>query len=127
MHLLKRLFVVLLSLTLIAVVAALAFPSVSGPMGRRQIASINNAKNVYAACVSYAGDHEGRFPQALSELCPTYLKDPLTKNRAETDFDYFGGTTTDAPDKVLLRSKPAAKGQYQVVIHRDGAAVTTNR
>ncbi|SRR5581483_1269019 len=82
---------------------------------------LHNAKSIGLACKLYAADHNGKYPPRLEDLAPDYLPNldvvrcPLTSGNTGIGYDYFGGTDTDPPDKVLLRSHVSAGGRRAVV------------
>jgi hypothetical protein len=87
---------------------------------------LSNAKQVATACHLYALDHHDAFPPKLDDLVPQYLQDrsiltsPLTPGDP-VGFYYFGGSTKDAPDKVLLLSKFKDRRGKRIVMHVDGS------
>ncbi|MDR3402639.1 MAG: DUF4190 domain-containing protein [Chthoniobacter sp.] len=88
--------------------------------------SLSNAKAIGAACQLYAADHGGAFPPRLDDLVPQYLPDrtlfvsPLSPNEPMA-YVYFGGTTKDPADKVLLMSKFKDKRGKRIIMHVDNS------
>ena len=90
--------------------------------------SLANAKTIATACHMYALEHHDVFPRTLEDLVPKYLPDrtsltcPLTPDMA-VGYEYFGGTTKDAPDKVLFLSKYVDPRGRRIIGHVDGSCV----
>ncbi len=95
----------------VALLAGLALPVVSMvQLKAKEAQSESNARQIVIACRAYAVDHHDAFPPTLEELVPRYLPDrrtltcPLSPGEA-VGYIYFGGTTDDPSNKVLLMSK----------------------
>ena len=77
------------------------------------------------ACKLYAMRNEGKFPDQLSDLVPTYFHDtqdltfPTGDGRRRLDVEYFGGSDTDPADAALLRVAAERPGGAQVIVHTD--------
>ena len=93
----------------------------------KQTRCLAQAKQVGLACKLYASDHDGKFPPTLDDLMPDYLLDkkllvcPLNDEKTGNGYEYFGGTDTDEPDKILLMSKDHSPDHKRVVIHVDNS------
>jgi hypothetical protein len=78
----------------------------------------NHARQIFMACVEYAGDNNDVFPDKISELVPAYLtaeqcKDPLTPN---DNFKVLGGRNNDSPpEAVVISSGTTSYGKHIVV------------
>ncbi len=75
------------------------------------------AKQIAIACKLYASDHEGRYPARLEELVPEYLPD----KKLIGGYDCLGGTDTEEPNTVLLRSRSLTKEGRRIVVHSDAS------
>ncbi len=110
----------------LGILAGIALP-VFNAVGDRGLAvkGLAQAKQIALGCKLYAGDHDGKFPDNLDQLIPTYLTDrrlficPLSRDQSPDGYDYFGGQDSDPPKNVLLSSKSMTKRQERIVIHVD--------
>jgi len=109
--------------------AAIALPIFSSvQLKGLEVKSLSNAKQIALGCRLYASDNGGKFPPKLEDLVPTYVQDtkifidPLDPQHSPQGYDYFGGTDSDPPEKVLLQSKVANHGK-RVVVYTDGSGV----
>ena len=93
--------------------------------GEKRVECLDHAKQIANACKKYAKDHEGRYPDALTDLVPKYVHNravlmcPLVRDDDSVGYKYFAGKDTDPGSKVLLISN----GQWnkkKVTITRDG-------
>jgi hypothetical protein len=121
-------------LTAIAVAFAVFFAGTALPyfsdMQSRgsEMKAVVNAKLIATTCHLYAADHHGVFPRTLDELVPKYLPDrsnfvcPLSP-QLPMGYEYYGGTMTDPPDKVLLMSKFVDSHGKRVLAHVDGSCL----
>jgi hypothetical protein len=72
---------------------------------------LNQIRLILVGCQRFAQDHNGHYPANLKEIFPDYYPDvakfvcPFSGSNAPLEYEYFGGDTTDAPTKVLLRCK----------------------
>jgi len=82
--------------------------------------SMSNAKQIITGCKIYAADHEGKYPNDLTDLKkeniisePKVFQDPLLKDGSEIGYEYLGAgmKDSDAPDKVVLKSKGTSMGK----------------
>jgi len=112
-------------LSLFAIVAGLAwFISTHHSPRSAVMVSIANAKQIANACEAYAVDHEGKFPEALTDLTPKYLPNPatlicpLSGPSVPIGYEYYGGRDTDPPSRILLVSK-ARQRNRRVVAYVD--------
>jgi DNA-binding beta-propeller fold protein YncE len=93
-------------------------PAAGANPHRALIMALNQAKQIFMACESYAGDNNDVFPDKISELVPEYLsadqcKDPLTANE---DFILLGGHDSDSPPKpVVMSAGKTSYGKHIVV------------
>ena len=88
--------------------------------------SIMHARAIVSACKAYAADHHHAFPATLNELVPKYLPDRETlacpfSPTLPVGYDYYGGTSEDPPQKVLLMSKYKDGTGKRIVAHVDGS------
>jgi len=121
-----------IGIALLPILAALAIPAVAGAMDRaKAVQSLSNARQIYLACSMYANDHDGKFPQNLDQLFPEgYLKDqdkrilvcPMSEDKTSVGYEYFGGSTADNPEKILLKSKATSRRHERVIVTVDGMA-----
>ena len=118
-----------LVIAMIPILAALAIPAMNGARDRaRAMTSMSNARQIQIACMQYAMDNDGKFPQNLEQLVPNYLPDkrafvcPLSEDKTSTGYEYFGGKDNDDPNKVLLQSKATTKRHERVIVRVDGSA-----
>jgi hypothetical protein len=113
--------------------AALAFIASSAAEGAGKQAevtkSLNNAKQIGAACNMYATDHDGKFPSQLKELVPHYITDEATLRSPFAPEDAEGytivpGLTYKAPpDTILAEDAHSVQGAgKRIVIQVDGTA-----
>ncbi len=77
---------------------------------------------VWVALQEYAGDHDGKFPQSVSELAPDFLspearqfRDPATGKLS--DWLYYPGHTQKDPPSTILAAFPV------VVVPRERASM----
>jgi hypothetical protein len=89
---------------------------------RALIRELQQAKQVYTACVSYAQDNNDVFPDKISQLVPAYLsadqcKDPLTANE---NFILLGGHDNDSPPKPVVMSAGKTSYGKRVVVDTNG-------
>jgi hypothetical protein len=101
----------ILPLAVVGMLAGIAVPVYSEiQLKGKATNSVSNARQIALACRAYAQDHHDAFPPTLEELVPRYLPDrksltcPFSPGEI-VGYVYFGGTTNDPPDKVLLMSK----------------------
>ncbi|MDQ3623625.1 MAG: DUF4190 domain-containing protein, partial [Verrucomicrobiota bacterium] len=84
------------------------------------------AATLFGACQDYASDHDGRFPDDLQALVPKYLTERsalrvrLQRDQPEAGFDYYGGTTSDPPKKILFASQARTSKGERLVGRIDG-------
>jgi hypothetical protein len=91
-----------------------------------------NARQIGIACISYASEHNGKFPATLQELVPDFLpeastlKSPFNASEA-VGYNYTPGLTTSSPaDATLLSDRFSAQSVHQrVVVHVDGSVEST--
>jgi len=116
----------------IVVVFAIFFSGMALPfvgdisLRAKETKSMSNARLIAMACHSYAADHHGIFPRTLADLAPKYLPDPSSfvcplSPDLRVGYDYFGGTDTDAADKVILMSKYVDPQGKRIIAHVDGS------
>ena len=97
-----------------------------------QTKALSHLKQVGDACQKYARDNDGKFPAKLDELVPKYLPDasllgcPYPDPKNPVAYDYFGGSTTDAP-KTVLAASPAIEGKGRIFYYVDGSAEVKSR
>ena len=90
---------------------------------------LSNARQIALGCKLYASDNNGKFPDKLADLIPTYIQDeklfvsPLSEKKEAMGYDYSGkgGTDSDAPKKVLLTSKDLTPDGKRIVVYFDGS------
>ncbi len=99
-------------LSLFAIVAGLAwFISTRHSPPSPVTVSLSNARHIAIACEAYAVDHQGKFPEALTDLTPKYLPNPATLTcplsgpSVPIGYEYYGGRDDDPPSGILLVSK----------------------
>ncbi len=121
------------SIAMVPITAALVLPAVAGAQRKAtEVQSMNQARQIVLACSSYANAHGGAFPDTLQELVPEYLPDqssltcPMLQQPGTIGYLYYGGTQSDAPDKVLLVSK-ATGGQGRRIVGRVSGDVRAER
>jgi type II secretory pathway pseudopilin PulG len=92
----------------------------------------SNARQVGIACLSYASDHNGKFPATLQELVPDFLPEQATLkspfNATEAiGYEYTPGLTTSSPaDATLLSDRFSEESIHErVVVHVDGSVQST--
>jgi type II secretory pathway pseudopilin PulG len=114
----------------IAVLAGIALPVFSSVQDRAAATKcLSNAQQIALSCRLYASDHDGNYPQTLEQLVPDYLPDnhiftcPITKDATTVGYEYFGGTDTDPPNKVLLTSKATTRDHKRVVVYVDSSGI----
>ena len=125
--------VALMVLLGIPMLAGIALP-VFGEVRERgmQTKALSQLKQVGTACQIYALDNNGKFPAKLDELVPKYLPDasllgcPYPDPKNPVPYDYFGGSTADAP-KTILAASPAVEGKGRIFLYVDGSAEVKSR
>ncbi|HWB60415.1 MAG TPA: hypothetical protein VG733_13045 [Chthoniobacteraceae bacterium] len=88
---------------------------------------LSQAKQIALGCRLYAADNHGKFPDKIEQLIPDYITDatlfvsPLSPKKEAMGFEYFGkgGTDSDAPDKILVRSKDLTADGRRIVVYYD--------
>jgi len=96
--------------------------------------SINSMKQLTLALLSYAKDHDERFPASLEDLIPDYLDDRSDDKRSlsfecvdgsRKPWHYVEGLTTESEaDKVILYSPEPIEGK-RIVGFVDGSITST--
>lgn len=105
-----------------------------------ELACLRHARILFIACEAYAKDHDGSFPRQLDELFPDYednfvrftcplgpihnpkgtSKDDLrTFIRQFSDYELFGGSSSDPPTKILLRCRHTTADGRRAVVYVD--------
>jgi hypothetical protein len=125
----------------VAAVIAIVFTAViksAGPFkqqvtsGVQAFAAVASATQIHASCMAYAAANDGKFPPTLEALVPTYLSDAedlqtkVGDNDERGGFQYFGGATSDAPDRVLFQSWGTLPSGQRVVAYVDGRIEVEN-
>jgi hypothetical protein len=93
----------------------------------KETKSLANAQQIVTACHLYALDHQEAFPKTLEELVPQYLPDrktlvcPLSPGET-VGYEYFGGTTEDSAEKILVMSKWQDWTGKRIVVTVGGSA-----
>ncbi len=120
-------FWVVMLLFILPLLAGIALPVFSEVKLRgEETKSLSNAKQIGTACLLYAMDHKEAFPQKLDELIPEYLPDRtlFTSTLSQGEpmaYEYFGGSTKDPANKVLLISKFKDRRGKRIMIFVDGS------
>jgi hypothetical protein len=110
---------------LLAVIAVPVFVGVK--TGMLETRSMNQAKQISAACHSYAADNDGEFPPSLITLVPKYLPDRSLFSSpiypADPDgYTYHSGLNADSPPStVLIEDKYAPAKRVRVIVMVDGS------
>jgi hypothetical protein len=124
--------VICLAIAAVIAIAVTAVVKSAGPFkqqvtsGIETFAAVASATQIHASCTAYAAANDGKFPPTLEALVPTYLSDAEdleTKVGDEDErggFQYFGGTTSDPPDRVLFQSWGTLPNGHRVVAYVDG-------
>jgi hypothetical protein len=114
----------------LGVIAGVGFPVFVKAMNDvpHQTDCLSHARQIANACKSYAKDHDGRYPESLTDLVPKYIPDrltlacPMLQGDSSVGYQYFGGTKTDPGTKVLLISKGETWDHKNVVATYSGQA-----
>jgi len=107
-----------IAVTILVLVIVLVVLVPMGMAEARETACETNLREIGMACTVYATDHDGRFPERLSELYPHYLPDlkafgcPVVGDRIEspdqidsqTGYLYLGAgrTVYEAPSSTII-------------------------
>ena len=120
-------FWVLIGLVILPILAGIALP-VFGEVKLRgeETKSLSNAKQIGTACILYSMDHENAFPPKLDDLIPEYLDDRklFTSTLSPGEpmaYTYYGGSSKDPADKVLLMSKFKDRRNRRIIIYVNGS------
>ena len=116
-------------LLMVPILAGIALPVFSQvQLKGKESMSLSNAQLIGVGCKLYAVDHNGAFPKKLDELVPDYLPNrdsfvcPLSPT-LPLGYDYFGGTDSDPPEKILLMSKFADRQGRRIFARVDTSAM----
>lgn len=111
----------------LTILAGVLIPPIRCADKDKQMQSMNDAGLIYLACKLYASDNGGKFPDNLDQLVPQYLPDrrvlvcPMSTDKRSIGYEYFGGKTTDSPEKILLQSKVTTQRHERLIIRVDGS------
>ncbi len=110
----------------LAILAGIALPVFAAVKERGgETKCLTNAKSIGLACKLYASDHDGAFPPDLASLEPDYIPEldalvcPISKEGAEAEFEYFGGTASDPPQELLLQARHESRKGRKIVVYKD--------
>jgi len=115
----------------IAIFSVAMFRS-AGPFKEKFVSGIEtavalaSAKNIHDGCVAYAAANGGKFPPTLEALVPKFLSNSkaleakVGDESAQAGFQYFGGTTSDPPDRILFQSWGTLENGQRVVAYVNG-------
>jgi uncharacterized membrane protein len=125
-------FVMIVMLVFMASIMAFTLTGVRDAMtgGEKRVECLDHAKQIANACKKYAKDHDGRYPDALTDLVPKYVHNravlmcPLVRDDDTVGYKYFPGKATDPESKVLLISNGQWNKQ-KVTVTRDGNETAT--
>lgn len=107
-------------------------PSINSE-GFEKLRSVTKAETLVTACLQYAADHEGVFPENLQMLVDEkYVKnnkslvDPFSRETPKANYEYLGEgmKDSDPADAIVLRSQSKKNGK-RVVARRDGSVTFT--
>lgn len=117
----------LVLLVLLPIMAGIAIP-VFGEVKLRgeETKSLSKAKQIGMACILYSMDHKDAFPPKLDDLVPDYLPDRtlFTSSLSPGEpmaYQYFGGSSKDPADKLLLISKFKDRHGKRIMIFVDSS------
>ncbi len=95
----------------------------------------SKARQLGIVCVIYANDHQGKFPDKLRDLVPTYIKDEesfkklmfcLPDDKSIHEWSYFGSQSANLPPTAILIASPVPWSDHgllrRIVIYADGSA-----
>lgn len=109
------------------IILAIATPAFSNARNQAQeVRTMNDARQIGLACIQYASDHDGKYPDSLEELAANQAFDRTVLQRPGTaGFDYFGkGKTekgiTQPSTTAILAGKNANRQGKRVVGYADG-------
>ena len=89
------------------------------------------AKVIAIACLAYAVEHDGNYPDELQQLIPDYedgknFISPLATDTNKPSYEYFGRKHTEkAPVKLLLKGRFTTSDGRRSVVYSDGSARLT--
>lgn len=116
-----------LMLLLLPVLAGIAVPVFAEVKLRgEETKMLSNGRQIVRACKLYATDHGSAFPKKLDDLYPEYLvtRTVFTSSLSPGEpmaYDYFGGSSQDPADKLLLISKFKDRHGKRIMIFVDGS------
>ena len=117
----------LVLLVILPILAGIAIP-VFGEVKLRgdETRSLSDAKQIGTACILYAVDHQNAFPPKVDDLVPEYVTNRIifTSKLSPGEsmaYEYFGGSTKDPADKILLISKFKDRHGKRIMIFVDGS------
>jgi type II secretory pathway pseudopilin PulG len=116
-----------LTLAIMAILAAIALPAFSQAKSQAQAAqSMNHARQIGFALITYSSDHEDAYPATLEDLDDQYLPDksvlvdPLAPGLGENGYIYIAPSRNDPPNKVVLVSRGKTSRGERAVGRKDG-------
>lgn len=90
-------------LVIVAILAAILVPNLVRARARGQLTScVQNVKNIATSLEMYSTDWSGKYPAALTQLTPNYLKTIPTCPSTATDTYTAGYTSSTLPDEYLV-------------------------
>ncbi len=98
-----------------------------------RLKSMNNVKQLCVACMVWASDHQGQYPDTLEQLLtpkyaganPAILHCPLLNDDKQAGYLYFGKGRRDKEmsDGILILSRWQDAQKQRIVGHGDGSVV----
>lgn len=119
----KKTIVVIAVVAGVAFIAFLVMPAIRQDSGKpRRVQDMNNLHQIGLACQMFAREHEGRFPDDLSQLTPYFGPDAtscfisaskrgsepgaMTNIMQWTDYIYLRGATTSSSPSTVVAFLP---------------------
>ena len=108
----------------IGIFAASALPAYNIALQRaKERQEIGRIQQIMTACMGYASDHDGRYPESLAALVEEeWLETPYIESTLApgSPFLYRPGLTIDSDSKEILLASPVMSLRKRIVIFADG-------
>jgi len=115
---------VLTGFVTIGILAASALPAYNGIQQRaKETQETAQIRGLVFACMGYASDHDGRYPESLAALVEEeWLETPYIESTLApgSPFLYRSGLTIDSDSKEILLASPVMSLRKRIVIFADG-------
>ena len=96
-----------------------------------RIENMVRQRSLFPAVKKYAGDHDGKFPEGLSDLPPDYISEGMIaanrfldpKTGQLSDWIYFPGYSEASESNTIILASPVAHGKYRILTRVDGSSI----